>query len=132
MSEFLTAEELDIPESHLGALIKTLELMEDGRIHHQQLPNVYINIGSDEFTGHFNMAVWNSRQSCGTVGCIGGTAELVGNITIDADSDALDDLFYPTCARDYREISMAEASQALRNYLQTGHAEWKQVLGEVA
>jgi len=129
MIEFKTAEQLRITEERHAALVKTLDLMEAGKIIHIDSENLNHMTGESEtYTGHFNMAVWNATQDCGTAACIGGTAELVGNVKFsgpDIPSD-LEDLFY-----DYSgDPTVAQGAAALRNYLTHGLASWDLVMGQ--
>lgn len=136
-SEFLPPVALDLsPEQH-AALVKVLRLMENGALMHVN-PGIGLITGGYGFglTRHFNMSRWRDGfifkdGSCGTVACIGGTAEMVGNVSFqDVIPPALDRLFFV----DYDgrgsmgKITVAQALQALRNYLTTGEPEWKQVL----
>lgn len=133
---FKTAEELYIPEEWKNALIKTLVLLETDKIVRIDLHNERFHSmmgrGELQFTGHFNMGTWGSACKCGTVACIGGTAELIGNVRFDhwKVPRNLFRLFYPDLndVRDFGEITIEQAARALREYLTTGDANWKQVV----
>lgn len=126
MDNFKTAAELRIPEDQYAALIKTLELMEAGKIVHVEDYSSFDAV--EEFTGHFNMDVWIGKADCGTVACIGGTAELVGKVQfIDFKiPPELYTLFYEYGGDD---PSVADGAKALRNYLTGGEAKWDEVMG---
>jgi hypothetical protein len=130
---FMTPEQLSITAPQHAALVKTLALMETGKMLHVNKERISEKAG-EVFTGHFNMNVWNRVSHCGTVCCIGGTAELVGNTLFPIPINVqLEDLFYPPVAEcryeTYDNITVEEAAQALRNYLTGGDPMWWQVLG---
>jgi hypothetical protein len=125
---FLSAQILSITDAQRDALIKTLMLLESGALVHTptHTPVPAKTKSSEQFTGHFNMAIWNHTTDCGTICCIGGTAELIGNLRfniIDRPA-ALENLFYPRFAP-LSTITPAQAAVALRSYLTTGNANWK-------
>jgi hypothetical protein len=113
---FKTADDLGLTDQHLDALIKTLALMDSGKLTH------VINYD------YVNMADWSAPSECGTVCCIGGTAEYVGNISfgeIKNTNQKLHDLFYPYVVEaGWDKITIAQAAIALRSYLTTGDARW--------
>jgi hypothetical protein len=132
---FKTAAELGLNDVQLDALQKTLVLFETGKV--VFATEIFVGLcaveQSSEFTGHFNMANWSARGKCGTVGCIGGTAEMIGGLPINSLNDAsnynyaLENLFYANDAKVRLEkITVEQAARALRNYLTTGHANWAQ------
>lgn len=139
---FKSATDLGITEPQKEALMKTLVLLETGKLEHvpdpDDLPTArrYVPFDQRKFTGQFNMVDWNFAHSCGTCCCIGGTAELVGGLEVhggfDADTEgtALHDLFYPRNIglRTYREITTSQAATALRSYLTTGDAKWDEAV----
>jgi hypothetical protein len=135
---FKSATDLKITEKQKQALIKTLVLLETKKLTHMEKP-----ISSLEFKDNhpvlgkfFNMDVWASTyESCGTVSCIGGTAEIIGGpgvyfsaISSDFPKNLLD-LFYPNTIMPelYEDITTEQAATALRNYLTTGKPNWKNV-----
>lgn len=122
---FRSAHRLDITDAQRDALIKTLALLESGALVHAPA-SIGFSYGKT-FTGHFNMAEWNHATDCGTVCCIGGTAELIGNLRFLPRPDALEDLFYPTIAP-LSTITPTQAAVALRSYLTTGNANWRAAL----
>lgn len=128
---FKTAEALGIATREFEALQKALVLFETGKIIHQPEYDWDLERHLPEFSGHFNMTDWGSCAHCGTVACIGGTAELVGGLVHDelrirSDKNSnLHDLFYPPTDEDkWYLITPAQAARALRSYLTTGDARW--------
>lgn len=136
---FKTAEELGITEKQKEALMKTLVLLETGKLVHTSLPRLKDRyVGEQKFSGHFNMEEWSVSHFCGTIACIGGTAELIGGLLGDerfiklyrsiGHSD-LHHLFYPNLGRyPYSEITVEQAAQALRNYLTSGKPQWNTII----
>jgi hypothetical protein len=129
MQNFKSAADLGITEPQLSALQKTLVLLETGRLVHADFDgrssDGYREEG--EFTGHFNMGRWRAAQDCGTVCCIAGTAELIGDVEFStASGGALGDLFWAgDCSpKEILNITPAQAATALRSYLTTGDARW--------
>jgi hypothetical protein len=123
---FMTAADLSLTGAQKAALIKVLVLLETGRLeHHQSEPRKIFN---DEatFCGKFNMEYWTSLHHCGTVACIGGTAQLVGNVDFEEEPQtaALQELFSPQHVLDWSSITTDQAAVALRSYLTTGDARW--------
>lgn len=144
---FMTAEALGITEKQRDALIKTLALMDSGKLSHTTSYGAYHPQerefpGSRAFTGHFNMSEWGYRFDCGTVACIGGTAELLAGerlfspmtmITLTRTHlpPFLQDLFYPAIGvlcDSWDEITVEQAAMALRSYLTVGHPHWELAL----
>ena len=140
---FKTAEQLGLKKKHYCALVKTLVELESGRIKH--LPNPSTRTGYDhdsETVGRFNMSFWcSSNSTCGTICCIGGTAEIVGGLPMLALSDLADsraklgnsglhNLFYPYEAGldMWDDITPKQACRALRNYLTCGRPKWKKAM----
>lgn len=130
MQNFQTADQLGLTEQQRDALIKTLVLLETGKLTHVSASGDFRF--SDHFTGHFNMDNWNRSDACGTICCIGGTAELVGHLplfslNILARRDSYSDLFDLFCPQmlDWEEITTAQAATALRAFLTTGKADWR-------
>lgn len=122
---FKTAKDLEITEAQKEALMKTLVLLETEQVEHI---SKFINDIDHEptYCGKFNMRYWNAEASCGTVCCIGGTAELIGNVSFYPNVPvALEELFQPPMGPAiWRTITPAEAAIALRSYLTTGAARW--------
>lgn len=128
---FKSADELRLTEAQYNALKKTLVLMETGKIKHVDNEELSYPIVHFTFTGHFNMNEWLAVGECGTIACIGGTAELVGGLRQRSLSNAaernhdLNCLFYPPRLLHWNKITVTQAAHALRSYLTTGEAEWK-------
>jgi hypothetical protein len=120
---FKSADDLGITEPQHDALRKTLVLLETGKLTHVEPRHGCADRGS--FTGHFNMSEWNSASDCGTVCCIGGTAELIGNVKFEAARlpEGLDELFFPNAFR-VEDVNTSQAATALRSYLTSGDARW--------
>jgi hypothetical protein len=129
---FQSAEDLDISEAEKDALIKTLVLMETGKLTHAPIGDGYYP-HTGLFTGQFNMIHWNAVHSCGTVACIGGTAELVGGVSFGkktmSENKQLYRLFMPDLPDAlWNEITPKQAARALRSYLTTGNAKWDEAI----
>ena len=130
---FMTADDLEISERQKDALIKTLVLLETGKLKHTQRPVDGTYLGENgKFTGQFNMNQWrHTYRECGSICCIGGTAELIGRVSFAEASGNLHRLFYPSilvASNDWNHITPAQAARALRSYLTTGDARWDLVL----
>lgn len=148
---FRSAKDLGISDVQRNALIQVLALMEGGKMKHVPDPKV---MGYDprKVTGHFNMNVWQVTATCGSVCCIGGTAELligkpifhggdgsweegqmepeVYDMASTAKAKELDKLFFPPQCIQYEEITDQQAAKALRNYLTSGTPRWAQAMAK--
>jgi hypothetical protein len=127
---FLSASDLGITEPQRDALMKTLVLLETGKLTHTKsspIPSVV-----SKFSGRFNMANWSASDECGTICCIGGTAEIISGVPFRFKSPpALMGLFYVQPRPrgiDWHDITPAQAATALRSYLTTGSANWAQAV----
>lgn len=132
-----TAKELGITELQHKSLCLTLSYLETGKVKYfdydeemtSDLPSEKYN-----FSGLFNMSVWKANTDCGTVGCIAGTAEMLGgcrfNMLNGVDKPDLELLFYPhhISHRYWDEITVEYAARALRNYLTYGHPKWDEIV----
>lgn len=131
---FQSAAELNITEPQKEALIKTLVLLETEQL--EFIPVDENDEGDDitpAFCSKFNMRFWSyTEHSCGTVACIGGTAELIGNVAFRGwmDINGLNDLFWPARMSNEQitEITIPQAARALRSYLTTGDAKWSEAV----
>lgn len=128
---FKSATDLGIRDEWWSALCKTLVLLETGKLEHSLIDDGLLSFDS-KFTGHFNMNTWRNVHSCGTCACIGGTAEMVGDVSFGKYWDHQDNLhpelyrlFYPGDHVTYRTVTPEQAAYALRSYLTTGSANWK-------
>lgn len=122
---FKTAADLGLADDEHSALIKTLALMDGGKLTHVH-PDWLGRYEERGFTGNFNMGWWEAGHTCGTAYCIGGTAEIVGNVEFPLcaeQSIGLRNLFYPFGTAMER-ITVEQAAIALRSYLTTGDARW--------
>ena len=137
---FKTAEQLGLEEKHYCALVKTLVELESGRIEHLRDPSLDSGDGRSKVS-RFNMGVWRSAtyDGCGTVCCIGGSAEIIGRLPMYSmlhleatGSNGLHELFYPyeTGSDDWGCITPKQATRALRNYLTYGEPRWKKAMKE--
>lgn len=128
---FKTPRQLGLKRRQFCALVKTLDALENDRIRH--IKNIYdLPYGpeTDQPSG-FNMNSWNVSCSCGSVCCIGGSAELLGNLDKNELSDLAEeehtplyDLFFPHGPWDWNTIKPRQAARALRNYLTYGGPRW--------
>jgi hypothetical protein len=134
---FLDASALSIPETHRQALMKTLVLLETGKLVHSEMDtHAVMRPLATTFTGHFNMVHWRARSDCGSICCIGGTAEMIGQLSFGRlfSDPALQELFHANSVMQADKIfrlwmvSPAQAAIALRSYLTTGAANWKEAL----
>lgn len=132
---FKPAADLDLTEPQKEALMKTLVLLETGKLQHVVARGRIVVGAPVKFDGRFNMACWGTAAySCGTVACIGGTAELIGKVSFgnglqhkELLAPALYELFYArsvAAEHDWESITPAQAATALRSYLTTGDARW--------
>lgn len=130
---FLAADDLRITEAQKEALVKTLVLLETGKLVHTPKYE-FKSLNGKGFTGHFNMRAWETEADCGTIRCIGGTAEVVGNVSFENwslhEDTPLFDLFEPRCLEptQWQEITDAQAARALRSYLTTGKPKWEEAV----
>lgn len=125
---FLPAADLGITEPQRDALMKTLVLLETGKLRHvpeEELVNYARR--PPAFAGLFNMAHVRFEHDCGTVGCIKGTAEMISGVSLDCLGPALHELFYTACMNG-RDITPDQAATALRSYLSTGDAKWHEAI----
>lgn len=136
VDSFKSAEELGINDRQRDALIKTLELMEAGKVKH--VPYCELHKRSTHNGYHFNMELWVRRGlTCGTVACLGGTAELIGGEDLWNDTPwnkhkhPLKNLFFGSiydCGGVSGNTTDKQAAKALRGYLETGVVDWKKAL----
>ncbi len=137
---FLSASELHITEQEREALIRAYHHLVNEQSEYITTDDFYGRIYEKDLKPFFNMAHWNL---CGTVCCIGGTAEMLmrkqGNedfkfnyTSRNGNSDSLGTLFYPPFKDSYNDISMIAATNALYNYLTTGDSNWNHAMKQVA
>lgn len=129
---FKTAADLGIKERQHAALRLTLNALEREELKHA--PAAIFHDPTSPFTGHFNMNCWHASSQCGTVCCIGGTAELLGGLKVNSltitasGNSALHRLFYPLGHKGWDRITPSQAASALRSFLTTGDANWAEAL----
>ena len=134
---FKSAKELGLEQEEWEALITTLTLLENDAIVHVRERN-QDSRAKDPKRPVFNMAVWQDYTPCGSVMCIGGSAEYFGKLQMnqladkaedmeDAGNPALYALFYPALEKDYDSLTAKQGAKALRHYLKTGQADSWQV-----
>lgn len=129
MQNFRSAVELGISEEQKSALEKTLVLFETGCLRHT--PDYsFVSLNGKAFTGHFNMGAWSTEASCGTVRCIGGTAEIIGGVSFQGPNEPLYDLFFPYIISSsyWSDITDTQAARALRSYLNCGDSKWNEAV----
>ena len=124
-----SAAELGLSEEQRCGLIKTLAYIESGKLMHVSYDDLMTgDLGSVAPLMPFNMKIWHSRHSCGTVCCLGGTAQVLGGTQypgskipyqlralfgiVDHEYDLMGD------------ITERQAGVALRHYLETGTTDW--------
>lgn len=129
---FKSAQDLELSEKEYDALKQTLILLETDEVTHVRLSPTQKGhfIARPQYQGKFNMAFWAADvDDCGTVACICGTAEMIGNVNLRFNNNvALQTLFNPTNSGALlQEITTVQAAQALRSYLTTGQANWSSI-----
>jgi len=115
-AKFKSAEELQIPENHYVALLKTLELFESGKVPRHM------------FTMHFIGA-----PECGTAGCILGWAATFEPLMRNGfRPEAVGPLFYPSGPDGVYKANVQQGAKALRGFLTTGNARaaWREAMKE--
>lgn len=128
---FKTPSELGISDAEFDALYKVLGMLERGELVHHQYRS---SSEKRELIKGFNMAGWpcpGTKDECGTVGCIGGWAEVIGQLHFTPNSfKRLHPLFYPKPRSTslYGNITPAQAAIALRSYLTSGDPCWDEAL----
>lgn len=145
-----SAAELGVTETQHKYLLQVLDMLERGELRHAPV------VGDVEGQC-FNMATYEDRGDCGTVGCIAGWMQVLSGYTCfksfsfcpqeDAEylrkyapahrfqraeivSRALHNLFHMgDCEHDDLEtVTPDQAAQAIRNYLSLGEPCWSEVL----
>jgi hypothetical protein len=149
-----TADELGLSAEQFSALHSTLAALKAGTIVHlDENANTDI-LPDDPKRLFFNMDSWNDSiyggedydNHCGSVCCIGGTAEFIAGRTLfenirfyHGDNDKIKNLrylFFPWEHPLYDDnhhtidgngITLEQAIQALTNYLETGDSQWPSI-----
>ena len=125
---FLSAKELGLSDLQYRGLVMTLRGMESGTVvHYKKLDPMNLSAGIHPFRMENWRRPWGS---CGTVACIGGTAEIMVGVgrwglftdPIHRQKGELGNLLFrfPDC------VTEVEAAKALRGYLETGKTDWKE------
>lgn len=133
---FMTPTDLGISEAEHNALRLTLNALERGELRHVR-PARHSNLEAP-FTGHFNMDCWRASGECGTVACLGGTAEMLGQLPVHSlyvamsANRELRNLFYPTVISCWNEITSDQAATALHSFLTTGNSNWREACPALA
>lgn len=137
--EYRTAEQLTITEEQRNALIKTLKYLQAGKMKHTDgnlidAFNENYQYNRKQQPKKFNLAVWMGTDladhSCGTVCCIGGTAEaLVGDKVFYnwMNNPKLSALFDPRNVTMHK-VKPEQAAVALHNFLATGFPHWRDAI----
>ncbi len=131
---FMTPAQLGLTENQHGALVQVLGMLDRGELVYTPMAAVAEGNFQNR-PGLFNMNAWHRAQECGTIHCIGGTAELLGADDfhwIVQHNSALRNLFYPFSVphRKWELITTAQAAAALRSYLTTGESNWVAAMRE--
>jgi hypothetical protein len=138
---FLSSADLALTSAQHAALVMVLSMLERGELVHVPTKSRRLPLRHNGFS----MGCWNLQQdlhlveydvTCGSVCCIGGWAELAGNVIFyGAEWDggnsrhaALDRLFHPNCVAEWDAITPQQAAMALRSYLTIGDPHWEQCL----
>jgi hypothetical protein len=138
--DILPADALGVTEKQLIALVMVYDLLKTGSLVHIKQSECKIK---SQFKAmyRFNMSSWqqivfqdkDGTDYCGSVVCIGGAAEAIGNVEFDEidDSSGLGQLFYP-CGLEVSldDITSEQAKIALYNFLTTGRPKWVDVLSD--
>lgn len=136
---FKTPADLNIPDLWFESLVKVLGMLERGELVHTPTAEMEV-VFAERVTpvaGLFNMNRWSVSFECGTVCCLGGTAEAVGGFRFSTKLPrALDYLFHPGRtsrkilhrAGGYDSITTDQSAMALRSYLTTGEPRWAEAL----
>lgn len=120
-----SAIELGISENQMTALVTVLGMLERGELKHAKIDKSKPNhMWPLKFSGLFNMGEWQQSFDCGTVCCIGGTAELLSGEEFENMTEEVEGLFYPNGISDWGSITPEQAACALRSFLTTGNANW--------
>ena len=134
---YQTAEELKLPQWLYDALLSVKKVLKEGEVKYISEREL-LHHHYPEYSGEvpdvvlFNMSHWADKLDCGTVCCIGGLVEHIGQHSVlsheIAGWERLEDLFYPPINR-MKGITIDQALVAIENYLISGDADWYDVLG---
>lgn len=138
---FKTAKQLNLTDEQHGALVKTLEFLESGKTLHFVNEDSRDLLRSKRAFSLFFMPTWIHRSSCGTVACLGGTAQILSgndnlfrsepNDTIQYHirnkNEELYQLFFNWGGGNPTEV---QGARALRGFLETGKTDWTKARSE--
>lgn len=142
----LSAKELKLTEIQRNGLVKVLRMLETGELIH--VPNIYDRWYDenpeknkpDLPPQYFNMGniFTVTEMNCDTACCIAGASDMWGGTNFIDETGSLRndlkygllDLFCPEAVdqSEWRDITIPQAVLAIRNYLTTGDAKWKEIL----
>lgn len=125
---FKTPKQLGVSEEQFCAIMKAAEALQSGKL--EQTP-----VGVPTLPGlTFDMSHWKCRHECGTVCCIGGSAEILSGLTygslnkIADRNPGLKSLFFPREVLSWGSITPEMAAKAVINWAKTGNPQWKKVM----
>jgi hypothetical protein len=126
MQNFKSSADLGITEPQKDALIKTLKLLETGKLRHIPEQEIRPSMDAHGYADLFNMCFTFATSDCGTAACIKGTAEIISGVKFDVFhlTPDLSDLFYAWAPCRSYDPSTSQAATALRSYLTTGEPRW--------
>lgn len=124
--QFKSASELGLNDLQYEGLIKVLDYFENTKVVH--------NKSIEEIEGMtFNMGIWRMQHSCGSVCCIGGSADALmtypTHMTLYPQYELPREckrLFFDSLGND---TTPKQAAVALRGYLETGRTDWYKAKG---
>jgi hypothetical protein len=120
---FKEAKNLRISEQRKQALIEVLYLLED-----EKIPNQLFDMSTIG-----GPSLQEGGQPCGTPGCILGWALAVDPSFSPLDRNKIPLMLHPLFFPDgycHPGVTMIEAAHALRNFLETGYANWRKTGAE--
>jgi hypothetical protein len=123
-------------QARVRKLAKAIGRLKD--MPHPDKPYTYLFRERGNF---FQMALWRENWDCGTVACIGGTAQVVLDDSpeqkgigvtrirklLELDDYQGDDLFYLSVTGwrlKLHEVTVAQAVKVLNHYADTGEVDW--------
>lgn len=127
-----TADELRLTEEQRCALVKALAFLREDKIKYRPLGGPILGFKAKKGkVDYFNMRAWVREYECGTVCCIGGTAQALSGVSFP-NSDVfrnrnLHNLFYPSNQKAWNATPQ-QAARAVSNYLSTGRASWEKAM----
>lgn len=126
----LSHKQLGISFEEYNALITVMNRLERGELKH-----ITEFHKKSELVGNlFCMSYAGTQANCGTVACIGGWVALTMGESCHyvmkiARNNPLMKLYYPAIdLESWRDITPAQAAQAVHNFLATGEPRWTEVI----